>query len=312
MDCFLIGFGNAGINYDKKNDFKTQQSHFSSVYNCKKIKRIFIFDKNTDLYKKIDLKKKIEKKIIFLKQFPIQMSFSFAIIATTTNSHYPIIKKLTINNNVKNILCEKPFTNQLRNSIDLFSYLKKKKINLYINYQRRYLPVFYSIKKLLKRKKILKIECNYSKGIYENACHFINLFILYFGKPKNIKVFKKSKSLNTFVKADFLMSFEKFYINFKSYSDFYKNKNIIIFYFQNEKIMIRNNQLYYFKIYKKKYRLENKYKKINDQLKENIGNYQYYALNNYLKQKKNYKCIQDAILTLKIMQKVKNEKFAKK
>ena len=57
------------------------------------------------------------------------------------------------------------------------------------------------------------------------------------------------------------MSFEKFYINFKSYPDFYKNKNIIIFYFQYEKIMIRNNQLYYFKIYKKKYRLENKYKK---------------------------------------------------
>ena len=74
------------------------------------------------------------------------MSFLFAIIATSTDSHYQIIKKLTLNNNVKNILCEKPFTNQLRNSIDLVSYLKKKKINLYINYQRDIYQFFTQLK----------------------------------------------------------------------------------------------------------------------------------------------------------------------
>ena len=57
MDCLLIGFGNAGINYDKKMTLKLSKVILAQ-YIIVKNKRIFIFDNNTDLYKKIDLKKK--------------------------------------------------------------------------------------------------------------------------------------------------------------------------------------------------------------------------------------------------------------
>ena len=75
---------------------------------------------------------------------------------------------------------------------------------------------------------------NYSKGIYNNASHFINLILFLFGDFKKINILEKKK-----IKKDYLVNFilkkKNININFK-----YSKKNSIRiksknFYFCDEK-----------------------------------------------------------------------------
>ena len=68
MNCIILGLGQAGFKYDKKNNFKSTQSHFTSIYKNKLIKKIYLYDKRKINISNFFLSKK--KEVIFLKQFP--------------------------------------------------------------------------------------------------------------------------------------------------------------------------------------------------------------------------------------------------
>ena len=56
--------------------------------------------------------------------------------------------------NIKLIICEKPFGYEYKNSLKVINLIKKKKKALIINYQRRWDPFYIKIKKIIQNKKI--------------------------------------------------------------------------------------------------------------------------------------------------------------
>ena len=310
MNCLLIGLGNVGFKYDINSKLNTQQSHFTSIINNKKFKNIYLLDKNKKQYKQIkNFNKELSQKIIFLDKLPLKISFNLIIIATTTSSHFKFLKKIILNKMTKNIICEKPFTENLDNSNEILRLSIKNNIRILINYHRRYLNIFNWIKNFILKKKINKIQMYYSKGIYQNACHFINLIIFMFGKPKNITVLKRYYNKeNNFVRADFIITYNKFKINCFATSLLNTENNKLAFYYQNGKLILKNKEINLYIKKKEKYELKKKNNQLQDLLIENLQNYQYYVLNNFFINRNYKKNLKEAVLTDKILNKIANEK----
>lgn len=312
MKCLLIGLGNAGFEYDNNFKNKTLQSHLNTILIHKKISEIYLLDKNKKSYEKIkNFIKKTTKKIIYLNKLPSKKFFDLIIIATPTSSHYNLLKNIIIKKMTKNIICEKPFTNIYKNSKEIYSLALKNNIKILINYHRRYLPFFKKIKDLIFKKKIKKINIFYSKGIFQNGCHFINLIIYIFGIPNRNLVLKVFDKVKGFTRVNFIMIYNTFNVNFNAISLSNTKDNTLIIYFDNQKLIIKNNEVNFYRKKKNLYRLRKKNNKLQNMLMENLKNYQQYVINNFFFKKNYNKNLNEALLTDEILNIVSNEKIKK-
>jgi predicted dehydrogenase len=131
----LVGLGNMG------------STHLRILSILKNVNISFIFDKD------------IKKMQYFSKQYncPYVRSFSkelnkidALIIASPTNTHYEYVKKSI--KKVKYIFVEKPLSNHLAESKDIFNLKKKFNTNIQIGMIERYNPVFNTIKSIIKNE----------------------------------------------------------------------------------------------------------------------------------------------------------------
>ncbi len=233
MNISIIGLGKIGYYYDHKinGNIQTLSKAFikSKIFNLecaidRKNKNIKDFRSK---YSKIQTSTNLK----ILKRFKSDI----LIVSTNTETHEKVIKDVLKIYIPKIIICEKPISYSLKATQEIINLCFKKKIKLFINYQRISNPIYIKIKSLIKKdRNKYDIEVNYSKGIYNNASHFINLILFLFGDFKKINTLEKKK-----IKKDYLVNFnlkkKNININFK-----YSNKNSICiksknFYFCDEK-----------------------------------------------------------------------------
>jgi len=101
------------------------------------------------------------------------------IISTYGPSHHQIIKS-AINNGIKYIVCEKPFTNSVKNADDILNLLKKSNSRLSINYLRRFSERYRKLFDEIHNKQIIgmpksMIITSGAGGISALGTHFIDL-----------------------------------------------------------------------------------------------------------------------------------------
>lgn len=221
----IIGCGRIGHeNSLFKN--KLDYSYFGTVRQIKKTDIVAICDKNKKKLQNIHLKNKQLKKYTSYKNIFKENKVDIAIISTPDATHYDILKYL-IKCNLKGIIIEKPALKNLK-QIDFIIKNNTKKIPIQINYSRRFIKEYHSIKKNIKNNfygKILSINFTFSGGIFHNGCHFFDLCTFLIGKINFENSFLKRKS--SYIKNDYY----GLYI--------FKKKNIkIIFNVLNEKSSI--------------------------------------------------------------------------
>ena len=162
------------------------------------------------------------KKNFFTKveAFNMQIQIDLVIIATPTTTHLEIIKKTINLLRPKLILIEKPLSYKFEEAQEIINLCIKEDIELCVNYIRRCDPGVIEIKKLFENRSIdipLKGICWYSKGLYNNASHFINLLSYWLGDMKSIKIINEGRLINDIdPEPDFLIDFEKGSIIFRS------------------------------------------------------------------------------------------------
>ena len=118
----------------------------------------------------------------------------FLIISVPTKYHVKIFNDSLKYLKPKIILFEKPFTQNFKEAKKIVNLCKKKKIFLFINYIRNYLPNLIKLKNLIKNKKVL-VTLMYSGDFLNNFCHYFYLFDYLFGskpisKINNLEAFK--------------------------------------------------------------------------------------------------------------------------
>ena len=138
MNIVIVGFGTAGKYY------------FNILKKNKNIKKIFIIEENkisfNKGYEQIDFKKIQKKKI----------KIDNAIISTPSGYHYEAAKFFL--KRKTNVLIEKPFVLKLNHAKELINLTKKNRTKCWVMFQNRYNLAISKLKKIIKEKKLGKIN----------------------------------------------------------------------------------------------------------------------------------------------------------
>lgn len=230
INTLLIGLGNIGMLYD---DFyeneKFIESHAKAITlhpNFNLIAGIDTREKNRIIFEERFVKKTYKNLFDFDSSNPIDL----VIIATPTNTHLDLIQDTLKRVKPKMILCEKPLSYNYDDAKKIIDLCEQSKTKLFVNYMRRCNPGVLKIKKDIESKFFaspFKGICWYSKGLYNNGSHFINLLEFWLGSFLKLKVINKGRVLNEFDnEPEFLIEFEKGDVIFRSaweeYFSFYK------------------------------------------------------------------------------------------
>ena len=296
----IIGLGKAGLLYDLKKDNFFSHSHaISKKKRLKLVAGVDIDKKKAEIFKnRFNSKVYSSLKDLIKKEY-----FDIAVISVPTDKQYRVINDLIRLTKNKTILCEKPCTNNLGEIENIYKKLKKRKINLFVNFQRISLKSSEKIYKILKQEEKVIINVTYSQGVLNSASHYITLFLSFFSN-KDIKIIKY-KNYKSNIKNDFLSKFtiiiKNYKINFKPKINYKKihgafqtkgRKFNIRYLSGGKKILIKNN-------------ISGKIR----HLKTDIQNSQlviYNQLINKLDGKKNALCsINNAIEAFKLIDKIK-------
>ena len=184
----IIGCGKVSGNTNiKSNPFDVNYSrNFKNTF-----KPLACIDKNVS--KANDLKKKYKFKYSSNNLKDISnLNSDIIIISSNTNNHYNILLKISKFSKIpKLVICEKPFTNDFYKAKKILKIYKQKKIQLIINYHRRWDSNIFFIKELIKKKKLGELRfghVNYFRGVLNNSSHFIDLLFQFFHK---VTIYKK-------------------------------------------------------------------------------------------------------------------------
>jgi predicted dehydrogenase len=172
----VIGLGKMGMNH----------LNILSFLNSVEVK--FVSDQ--------DNKKNNNKNFFFTKNpFSLLKEVDAVIIATSTSSHYAIIKKL--GKKVKNIFVEKPLAHNFSQVKKIINYVKKNKINLRVGFVERFNPAVQSLLKIVKKEKIISIDFSRANPLSSRIkdvdvvtdlmVHDVDLAILFNGNVKLVK-----------------------------------------------------------------------------------------------------------------------------
>ncbi len=97
-------------------------------------------------------------------------------VATPPSQHEAIVK-LALQNNILGILCEKPLAHNEQSGKKIVELIQKSKAVLVVNHQRRFFPLFQTLRKNIaagKLGRVQQVTCYYNNGLYNNGTHTID------------------------------------------------------------------------------------------------------------------------------------------
>jgi len=243
----IIGLGNIGLLYDKDefNDKSKFLTHTKTIYHSESFQLIGgvdidyskrkIFNELTNLnaYESI---KHIKKDI---------NDVDIVVLSSSTDSHLNVLEEIINSYNPKVLLCEKPLSYNMSDSIKIIELCKKQKIELFINFPRRVEASVKAMKRMIKKSEYFKGTVWYSNGTINNGIHFIDIISYLFGAYKDLELLSLNHTYQDRedFDSDFKISFKNGEIYFFSWPEkLYSNYKIEIF--SEKKRLIYDNNGY--------------------------------------------------------------------
>ena len=196
----LIGLGNIGLNYDLNE--KLILTHSKSISKNKNLKLIYGVDKSPKQRKIFEKKYSIPTLSKLEKDKSLEDAYFF-VISTPNHTHLRLIRKILSFQKLKYILLEKPGGTDFKNFQKITTLCKKKKVKLFINYNRLYDNNYSKISRLLKKMKKFTGVATYSRGLENNCSHILSFLNSFNLKKIKIMILKRGKN------PDFIIKFKK-------------------------------------------------------------------------------------------------------
>jgi predicted dehydrogenase len=262
INVAIAGVGNAAYFIDKKINLlkKNSFSHLSILKNNNKFNLTSCCDVNKKKLKLIGKKFKFDSYHTSFSKMIKNENIEILIISTPTKFHIQQTLQAIKNKNIKIIICEKPFGFSYKKAKKIIDFSKKKGKILVINYQRRWDNFYKKVDRIIKTKKLGKLNCiigHTDKALYQNSCHMLDLIVSFAGPVKKVLGFKDVLNLPRLVHSYhdyggyiFLQHMNKT-VSFIKASQDATNKKIfeLDLHFANGRIKIPNDDKY-IEIYK--------------------------------------------------------------
>ena len=198
--CGVIGLGRIGCGFDDNINKKSIDTHAGAYHSNNKIKFVALCDTEKDKLLKYGKKYDIQNTYTDYQKMFQELQLDIISICTLADSHLDIVNE-AVKHNVKGIFLEKPISDSLKNANEIIKICKINNIKLQIDFQRRFDPIYHSIKNIINNNHFGKIQhCSvyYGAGIAKTGSHFIDLARFFFGEIDSVKGnFSQNKSNNS-------------------------------------------------------------------------------------------------------------------
>lgn len=124
-----------------------------------------------------------------------------ATICVSSEYHYSVLRAV-IKFNPMLVICEKPLTKSLAESEKIIKLYRQAGIPILINYFRRFDSAVQAVKREIEANKYGRVLCasgSYTKGVFNNGSHTLDLARFLFGEIKKLKPLYR---LNDYVEDD--------------------------------------------------------------------------------------------------------------
>jgi len=181
--CGVVGLGRMGCGFDDKPNTTSINTHAGSYFSNKNAKFVTLCDIDQNKLLKYGKKYNIQNTYLDYKKMFQESNLDCVSICTLADSHLDIVNE-AVKHKVKGIFLEKPISNSLKSSKEIIDICNKNNIKLQIDFQRRFDPLYHSIKNIVESKKFGEVQhCSiyYGAGIANTGSHFIDLARFFFG-----------------------------------------------------------------------------------------------------------------------------------
>ncbi len=187
LNCAIIGCGNIAGGYDTPDDdqIRTHAKAFQQHSGCH---LVGVCD--SDLGKAIKFAQiwGVPFATVDPAEFLARCKPDILSICTPTHTHEELFQ-LACAHHVKRVWLEKPAAGSLVAVERMLSLAASTKLQVWVNYFRRYDPGFIEIKsRLPKLGKIQHVRVLYTKGLHHNGSHVVDLLLWYFGEITEINI----------------------------------------------------------------------------------------------------------------------------
>jgi len=208
-----VGLGNIGMGYDYGLDpSKFVLSHARSFSIHPDFELVGGVDSDLKKCAEFEAEYKVPAHINLEKALKA-LSPTIVIIATPSNSHGLILKRILRSHVPKAIVCEKPLDESLAVARDMLKVCNDKSVKLFVNYMRRSEDSVIKIKTMIDDQVIqppIKAFVWYSKGLLNNGSHMLNLLEYWLGEVLGqAMILSNSCMKNSDYEPDFKLNFKK-------------------------------------------------------------------------------------------------------
>lgn len=196
VKSLIVGLGKIGLGYDFYDSTDTfVASHAKALHLHSDFDLVAGVDPATD--RREMFSRKYGKPAFESIDSALQhCSPELAIVATPIREHIGTFQQLLSFPSLRLILCEKPFAATLPEAERMLYAAKNRNISVAINYVRRYDPGIQILADRLCSGELgfpLKACVWFSKGIFNNGSHFVNLFSDVLGQVQDVKIVSRGR-----------------------------------------------------------------------------------------------------------------------
>ena len=311
----IIGLGNIGYKYDNiKKSNKFYYTHFKSFNSRKNFEISFCLDKNKKEVSRFKKNYSIPcyDNYDYLKKFNYKIDL--IVLSTPTSEILKTFMQLIKLIKFKVILIEKPISIKSIHALKIRNICKKNNIQIFVNYNLISDISYKFISNKIQNNnygKLITGNIYYTKGIYTNASHYINLLIHLFGNYNKVSNINKISKVDNDFSGDFVINFQNvkiyfIYLDEKKYSHYSMNlffkKGLLSYSNSTREISWQNIK---YNNFKNKYTYVDSYKKY---IKNNFDKIQLNVVKNlllYFKNKKYFICdFETSLKTIKCIEKI--------
>ena len=204
----IIGCGNIAGGYDCSVPTKWSATHAGAYHLCPETKLVAVADTDSRKLKDFQDKWHVERGYTDYVKMLEKEKFDILSICLPTQYHFKAFQA-AVDYNIRAIFCEKPLSYDLDEAYRMFEMSQGRIVS--VNYFRRWNPTFVDIVKTLQRGdfgKGINITIRYTKGLFVNGSHFVDLMRWIWGEPKSLKLIKVTWIDPTDPGIDFSLNFD--------------------------------------------------------------------------------------------------------
>jgi predicted dehydrogenase len=210
--CGIIGVGKIGSTFDDVPLKPGVYTHASAYENVQETQLVAGADSNPEALQAFGKRRKVRSLYTDYKVMLRKEQLDIVSICTPIESHYEIITEV-VEAGVKGIFCEKPMTDTLEKADEIVKLVQKSGVVFAVNHMRRWDSGIQKIKQYIDKGElgeIQKVVCYYTKGIFNNGSHVIDLLRFIVGEMDSVRAVNSLSDDNLNDPAlDVYLTFEK-------------------------------------------------------------------------------------------------------